>query len=447
MRVAWCTPFSARSGIGEFSAEVVSQLRRLPGIDVDILYPIGAGGRLEPDPGLELDASMEEKLVDYDAVYYNIGDHWGYHGDLVRALRRVPGIVVLHDASLTHLLMTELLRLNEGELTRVLSRLYGPPGVGVAETLRTEPGEWPARPENVENYPLLGLVLESALGVVTHSEFAAVKVRREYAGDVWNIPLPSLPLRGSESGETVSLTVDDRPFVLQAGAINRTKCVSTVVEAFRMAELSDRAQLVICGYADPQVLRSLRNHVARLGLSDSVRVMGAVSDEVLDSLRRRATLATVLRYPIGEAASKVLLDSMAYGLAVLTVDAGHYVEVPDDTVLRIESPPSTEKVADMLSYAISHPLDLYQMAQRARLYVQSHRSLSRYADEVIRVARDAGNVGRRRELATDLRDIVERIGFAANDPICDCVAETVAELFGRQARMAQEIYPAKSDRA
>ena len=90
MRIAWCTPFSKTSAISEFSAVVVSELRRLPHIEVDIFYPGGAGGRSEPDPGLELDLPAEETLPDYDAIFYNIGDHWAYHGDLVRVLRRVP---------------------------------------------------------------------------------------------------------------------------------------------------------------------------------------------------------------------------------------------------------------------------------------------------------------------------------------------------------------------
>ena len=169
MRIAWCTPFARRSGIGEFSAAVVSELRGLPDIGVDIFYPGGAGGRSDPDPGAELDSATEQKLSDYDAVFYNIGDHWGYHGDLVRLLRIVPGIVILHDASLTHLMMTELTKLSKNELVRRLSRLYGPQGANVAVELGADPGNWPWRPENVENYPLLGLVLESAMAVITHS--------------------------------------------------------------------------------------------------------------------------------------------------------------------------------------------------------------------------------------------------------------------------------------
>ena len=129
VRLAWCTPFARRSGIGEFSAAVdIHSFVAFQTSAPIFRYPGGTGGRSDPDPGVGLHSATEQKLPDYDAVFYNIGDHWGYHGDLVRLLRIVPGIVILHDASLTHLMMTELMKLSKNELVRRLSWLYGPQG-------------------------------------------------------------------------------------------------------------------------------------------------------------------------------------------------------------------------------------------------------------------------------------------------------------------------------
>ena len=250
-----------------------------------------------------------------------------------------------------------------------------------------------------------------------------------------------LPLRSIDTSEGPTLSdLDDRPIVLQAGAVNRTKCVPTVIDAFSMAEISDRAQLVICGFTNPEVLQTLRQQVAELELADSVRILGALSDHALDALRRKATIATVLRHPIGEAASKVLLDSMVYRLAVITVNGGHYAEVPDDTVLRVESPPSVEEVAEMLSYAVTHRREISQMAERGRRYVTSERTVSNYAEEVVRLTHHAGAIGRRRDLAIDVRDTILRIGFDADDNICDRAVAAATELFGRQAKVAEEIF-------
>ena len=43
--------------------------------------------------------------------------------------------MILHDSSLTHLMLTELMNLSESELRRQLSRLYGPQGTAVAANL------------------------------------------------------------------------------------------------------------------------------------------------------------------------------------------------------------------------------------------------------------------------------------------------------------------------
>jgi len=438
MRIAWCTPFAERSRIGEFSAVVVTELRSRRGIDVDLFYPAGAGGRTEPDPGEALDGTAIEQLGAYDAVFYNMGDHWGYHGPLLRLIKAVPGIVILHDVSFTHLMLPKLMALSERELADEFHRRYGSGAAEVAAKLTADFGQWPWQPENVEHHPLLSFVLDDALGVVTHSRFAARRVRTEYAGDVWSVPLPALHVAHLEAPMDL-IGIDDRPIVLQAGSINRTKCVPTVIEAFAIADVADRAQLVICGFAEPGLLHDLHRTVAEWNLGDSVHIMGAVSDELLDALRKRASIATVLRYPIGEAASAALLDSMAYGLGVVTVDAAHYAEMPEDTLLRVKYPPAPTDVARAIRYWVDNPGEAARIGARALEHVRSEHSVAQYAERIAAVAGEGGSVRRRQDLASDVCRTIARIGFGPDDSICDTVVATATRLFGGQPRMAHEI--------
>jgi glycosyltransferase involved in cell wall biosynthesis len=439
MNIAWCTPFATRSRIGEFSAAVVTELRRHSSTAVDILYAQGAGGRTLPDPGMPLGDDAAEQLLAYDAVIYNIGNHSGYHGDLVELANRVPGILIVHDISLTHLMRAGLMQLTEPELIGELVRRYGPHGRQMAEMLRSDEPESLWNAEDLEALALLSFVVDNALAVVTHSRFAAERVKREYAGDVWVLPLPASHV--AEEGSTAEpATLDRRPLVLQAGMLNTTKCVPTVIEAFAMADVAERAQLVICGFALPAYVNELRQQVASWRIEQSVQVTGGVSNDILDSLRRQATVATVLRYPIGEASSAVLLDSMAYGLGVITVDFGHYAEMPDDTVLRIDYPPSPEQLSQAIRSAIDEPAKTAEMGARAQQYVRTHHTAAHYADGILEVIKKAGSLGRRRNLATDLAHTIERTGFDSDDPISEIVANTAVDLFGNKPVMAHEIF-------
>jgi glycosyltransferase involved in cell wall biosynthesis len=441
MRLAWCTPFAPRSAIGRFSSLVVTALRARASWDVDIWYPVGAGGRTVPDSGFELAKGAKKQLAAYDAIVYNIGDHKPYHKQLVKLSRRYPGVLIMHDASLNNLMLSEFAAMDTPEREYTLRRWYGAASTQLADAIEKSPAAWAADIESVTKYPLSEFVMSAGLAVVTHSEFAADNLRRRYAGDVWRLPLPALHFDDSEVS-TVPLPsiVDERPIILQAGMATRNKCIGAIIDGFADAGLADRAQLVIAGFADKNALDMLERRAKRHRISDSVRVLGPVSDAALHSLRRRAVVATVLRDPCLEAASAVLLDSMAYGLAVLTVNAWHYVEVPDELVMRVPVPPGPQEIGAVLTAMIDEPARSRAMGTRAREWVQTWHTPAVYADGIAKVITSAGTYPVRQGIATALARVVHRAGFTDDDEIMQIVADTATELFAAQPRRAHEIF-------
>lgn len=439
MRLAWCTPFAPRSAIGRFSSLVVPELRRRHGWDVDIWYPAGAGGRAEPDEGHELRSGTEEALADYDSIVYNIGDHAPYHRRLVELSGRYAGVLILHDLSLTHLMLGGLIAMRRRDVTRELRRWYGGEAERVTDEMLADPGGWAWQTESVTKFPLTELAVEAAAGVVTHSEFAATDLRRRYAGDIWTLPLPALHYDANELAEVELPMLDDRQVILQAGVLNRNKCVSAVLDGFAAADISDSAQLVICGYAERKDLQELQRDVRRLGVGDSVHVLGSVTDAQLHSLRRRAGIATVLRDPCIEAASAVLLDSMAYGLAVVTVSSGHYLEVPDDAVVRVPVPPAGADLAEALDGLVRDPARTAALGAAARGWVETRHNPTVYAAGIDRALREAGAFTRRRQLAAELARTLRRAGFGEEDEVAVTLADTATDLFAGQPRRGIDI--------
>jgi glycosyltransferase involved in cell wall biosynthesis len=441
MNIAWCTPFAPASAIGRFSALVVSELRSREHVDVDIWFPPGAGGRQVPDRGEVLpDDDAELILGRYDTVIYQIGDNSAYHARIVELSHVVPGIIVAHDLSLIHLMIPKLLSLPTDALLSELTRWYGAEaGATAAADIAQDSSGWAWRDETVKHFPLTEFALEDATAVITHSRFAADEMRERYSGDVYSIPLPALHFDDAELAQVPLPMLDERPVILQAGVINPNKAVHTVIEAFDLAGVADRAQLVICGYADDRILAGVHRDVVRRGLERSVRVLGPVSDATLHSLRTRALMATVLRDPCTEAASAVLLDSMAYGLGLITVETGHYSEAPDATVARVALPLTADSVAARMLAWLDDPAAARAAGSAAREYVQKVHTPGRYVDQLLDIVPRAGAYRRRRELATELAATVQRIGFGPADPITDSVAGAAVELLDSSPRNAQDL--------
>jgi glycosyltransferase involved in cell wall biosynthesis len=432
MRIAWLTPWAPKSAIAQFSALVVGELRRVEGVEVDIWYPPGSGGRTVPDRGRHIDSHTLEELRGYDAVIYNFGNHQAYHGRIHELSLELPATVVLHDVVLTHMFVPGLLQLAPDAMARLFEDWYGPAGRREVTALRANPQAWLSAPGKVDRYPMLQPAMAGAEQIVTHSDYAARIVREHFIGDVHTLGLPALSWPGQVRPGGPSLDwLDDRPVVLQAGAVNSNKCVPLVVDAFAEHGLGERLQLVIAGHVQPEERASLERRVAAAGLTGTVHILGSVDDATMHALRGRATMATVLRSPVTESSSAVLIDSMAHGLAVVALESGHYKEHPSDVVQFLQLPASSKALGELLTAWADHPEVVAERGRAAAAYAARSHSARAYARGLLAVLpfRRAGH--RRKLLAAAAADLVERNGFGLDSKLAGRVAEEAAALFGR----------------
>jgi glycosyltransferase involved in cell wall biosynthesis len=431
MRIAWLTPWARKSAIAQFSALVVTELRRVEGVDVDIWYPPAAGGRTVPDRGRRIDGYTLEELRGYDAVVYNIGNHQAYHGRIHELSLELAGTVILHDVVLTHMFVPGLLQHAPDTIERIFEDWYGPAGRREVTALRANPQAWLMASGKVDRFPMLQPALAGAEQIVTHSDYAARIVREQFIGDVHRLGLPALSTPDLDRAGPDLGWLDERSVILQAGAVNSNKCVPVVVDALAERGLGDRFQLVIAGHVEPEDRASLERRVAAADLGRSVHILGTVDDATMQALRRRADIATVLRSPVTESSSAVLIDSMAHGLATVALQAGHYAEHPADVVAFLPSPPSPQALADLFVQWADDPGIPARRGRSGTAYVARNHSARAYAQGLLEVLpfRSAGR--RRRALATGAAALVERNGFGLDSALAGRVADEAAALFGR----------------
>ena len=182
MKVAYYSPMPpSRSGIADYSALLLPELEKR--LDVVVARP----GRFRRDPAA-------------DVALYHVGNDAEAHGWIVEALRRRPGVVVLHDFVLHHLVVG--LTFARGDAAGYLAAMEREAGLvgrllAYAVLDNKLPPLWETRPED---FPLAGEVLDHATGLIVHSHYVERRAREAgYRGPIARIPHPAWPVPTSSS--------------------------------------------------------------------------------------------------------------------------------------------------------------------------------------------------------------------------------------------------------
>src|SRR5207245_1543765 len=181
MRVVYYSPLPPdRSGIADYSAHL------LPALEDRLDVVVARRGRLR-------------RARRADVALYHVGNDPQMHGWIVDALRRRPGVVVLHEFVLHHLVSGITLARGDVEgYLAALEREAGPAGRERGQAVqqgRIEP-LWESRPQD---FPLAAEVLDLATGLIVHSRYVEDRVRDVgYRGPIWRIPMAAWPLPAVE---------------------------------------------------------------------------------------------------------------------------------------------------------------------------------------------------------------------------------------------------------
>src|SRR5207247_1482185 len=162
-----------RSGVADYSALLVPELEKKVALTV-----VRKGSKRAPRGT--------------DVCLYHVGNNPDAHAWIVDALRRKPGVVVLHDFVLHHLVagMTVGRRDGHGYLD-LMEREHGVVGrlLGHGVLDKRIPPLWESRPED---FPLSTFVLEHATAVIVHSQYVRDRARAAgFTGPISVVPHPA----------------------------------------------------------------------------------------------------------------------------------------------------------------------------------------------------------------------------------------------------------------
>ncbi len=313
MKVAYFSPMPPeRTGVADYSALLLPALRRK--LDVEVVRR----GRKRAPRGV-------------DIALYHVGNNPDSHAWIVDALRRSPGVVVLHDFVLHHLVagMTVGRRDGHGYLD-AMERDHGVVGrlLGHGVLDKRIPPLWESRPEE---FPLTGFVLQHATGLVVHSQTVRdLALAAGFEGPIWVVPHPAWPVPDVDAervsgGRTIGCF----------GVVNSSKRIPELLRAFAgVRERHPAATLLLVGPTSPGF--DLDRRLQRLGLADE----GLVREDWVDERRLWGLMAGVdacvnLRHPTMGETSGSVIRSLSLGKPLVVSDVGWFSELPGDVAVKV----------------------------------------------------------------------------------------------------------------
>jgi glycosyltransferase involved in cell wall biosynthesis len=403
MRVAYYSPMPpSRSGIADYSALLLPELSK----HVDVV--IAKQGRFRREPNA-------------DIALYHIGNDAEAHGWIVEALRRRPGVVVLHDFVLHHLVVG--LTFARGDAAGYLAAMEREGGLvgrllGYAVLDNKLPPLWDTRPED---FPLTGEVIAYATGLIVHSHYVEERARATgYRGPIVRIPHPAWPVPA-----VAPARVEGAPLVGCFGHLNESKRIGELLSAFaRLRERHPGARLLLVGGASVRL--------QRIDYPDDVIREEYVPEDRLWALMAACDAIISLRSPTMGETSGSAIRALSLGKPLVVSDVGWFSELPGEAVLKV---PVDEREEDTLAAALEALTDEQvrrSMGAAGRVLVEREHRLDRVAeayaaaleelaggpaveDRVLEeVARAAAEVGIGGEDAAELAARLKEVGLGGH---------------------------------
>jgi len=313
MKIALYSPLPpTRTGVAHYASMLLPALRDKVEV-VTISEPLS-----DPRPPIP------------DTRIYFLGNN-PHHAWIYEEAMRTPGVIVLHDLVLHHLIVE--MTLARGDVDGYIAALaanHGEAGAawarGRAAGLHSEMGNF-LMPASVE-------VANRSRAVIVHNHYAADRLRSfGVTAPIHVVPHPFEPqpsARGRRDAVRAQhgFSSDNRVIGL-FGFLTSAKRADVVLAAFSKARANEsRLRLLVVGEPAPNVdVDALRG--------DGITFTGYVPDDEFAAYFAAVDRLVNLRYPSAGETSGTLIRAFEAGKPVAVSDYAQFAELPDDCVVKI----------------------------------------------------------------------------------------------------------------
>ncbi|MBK5260482.1 MAG: glycosyltransferase family 4 protein [Thermoanaerobaculia bacterium] len=408
MRVAMLSPLPpARTGVAHYASMLLPALRER----------------------LEIVESGADRYI------YQLGNN-PHHEFVYEAAMMTPGVIVLHDVVLHHLIVE--MTLARGDVDGYIDSLrasHGEAGAawarGRAAGLHSEMGNF-LLPASVE-------IARRSTAVIVHNEWAA-NVLRSFgvATPIHVVPHPYLPEAVVHDRDAVRRRLGIAPqarVVGLFGFLTSAKRGEIVIEAFRIARKRDpNLVLLIVGEAAPDI------DISKIA-GPGVITTGYVDDREFGAYYAAADRLVNLRYPSAGETSGTLIRAFGAGKPVAVSDYAQFAEYPDTCVVKI---PFGEGEVETLASFFTRELDERSIAAAQRDWLAKNATIEQtvagYVSAVILSREDAPAAQDDRSAGLPLFPSIELVGIAREDGRLRVTVRNTGETTLRAREYGQPAY-------
>ncbi|HEV7784558.1 MAG TPA: glycosyltransferase family 4 protein, partial [Thermoanaerobaculia bacterium] len=379
MRVAFFSPLPPmKSGIADYSAELLPHLAA----ECEIELIVDEGFR--PDPALAARFPVHghrslSRLLEqgrFDAVLYQLGNNSDYHTAIYRTLLEHPGVVVLHEYVLHHLVRELTLEANRPNLyVDELRYAYGRTGEAAARRCLATGVSL-----DLWSYPLFERVVDSSLGVIVHNRFTRDRVLASRPlARVATVPHHlslDAPILEREQARA-ALGIDSNDFgdfvIATFGFMTPAKRPGVLLRAFaRLRREMPRARLLIVG----EVSRHFDfERVFTAELRQGVTITGRLELDRFLLYMQACDVAVNLRHPTAGETSGTVIRLLGLGKPLIVSNSGAFAEYPDDCCAKVDLDDTEEEL--LLGYLRTLAADetlRRRMGDNARRHMARHHT-------------------------------------------------------------------------
>lgn len=372
LRLAYVSPLPPeRTGIADYSAELLVDLGNYYDIDVVVEQDVVTDEWVSGNYPVRKAAWFDKNAAQFDRILYQFGNS-PFHLYQLPLLRKHPGTVVLHDFFIGAFSQWRASAAKDPDA--YLRRLYQSHGYGalVADANKGRDFTISAFPSNLE-------IIQSANGVLVHSQYAIDQAARCYGVDVASsmrrVAFPKRQYPLNRVGARMRLGVAHDDFVVCSfGLIAPTKLNERLLDAWLRSRLARdmHCRLVFVGENHGgEYGRALLARMQEGSAENRVQITGFAGAADYRAWLEAADVAVQLRTDSRGETSAAVFDCMAQGLPLIVNAHATFVELDSSAVLLLPDVFTEDELVDKLHQLYDSAATRNQLSDRSREVIRT----------------------------------------------------------------------------
>lgn len=367
LRLAFVTPLPPiKSGISYYSYLVIKEIEKFYNVTVVVDDKENNIVDFPQDIKIIGYEYFKNSYKSYERVIYQFGNS-EYHAFMYELCQKIPGVVVLHDFYLS------------GLVNWMSNR--GKYGVAFEKELKYSHSALTLRNKNknlVEYYPCNKRIVDSAIGVIVHSQYA-LDLADEWLGKVYSktwktIPLLLDPNRSSED-KAISrrkLSIPHDAFITTTyGHLGSTKMNLELLDAWINSDCakSEKSWLIFAGeLVVSSYQEKLQAEISKSQFKDRIVITGWLTDDSYRQYLSATDIAVQLRTSSRGETSAAVLDCMSEGKPMIVNMNGSSKYLDDSVCFKINDNFTMKELTEAINKLYISSSDLETLGNNIREY-------------------------------------------------------------------------------